>query len=110
MWIFTTMTGLLRGILENSEHASPLAEIVRHLGNPVLETHPSPKQKEKGLRLGKCSFWFGRFGPCGAHRLRRSIEGRVAAPAHRAGTMKHLLGAHLEDHIQMSAHPNAARR
>src|SRR5262249_28369118 len=46
----------------------------------------------------------------GAHCLGRSIEGRVAAPAHRAGTMEHLLGAHLEDHIGMGAHPDAARR
>src|SRR5215470_18929707 len=43
-----------------------------------------------------------------AHRLGRSIEGRVAAPTHRAGTMEHLLGAHLEDHVGMGAHPGAA--
>src|SRR5215211_543337 len=44
------------------------------------------------------------------HRLGRSIEGRVTAPAHRAGAMQDLLGAHLEDYIRMSAHPDAARR
>src|SRR5215207_11255845 len=35
------------------------------------------------------------------------IEGRVTAPAHRAGAIKDLLGAHLEDHIRMGAHPDA---
>src|SRR5215470_5894405 len=39
-----------------------------------------------------------------------SVECRVTAPAHRASTMEHLLGAHLEDHIGMGAHPDAVRR
>src|SRR5262249_54170911 len=43
-------------------------------------------------------------------RLGRSIKGRVAAPAHRAGTIEHFLGTHLEDHIWIGAHPDATRR
>jgi hypothetical protein len=46
----------------------------------------------------------------GAHRLDRSVKGRVAAPAHRTGTMEDLLGARLEDHIGMGAHPDGAPR
>jgi hypothetical protein len=120
-----------RELFEARELQAASAQVLR-----IISTSPKDVQPvfdaiaESAVRLCKGQFSFVlrfdndvlRFGashagasgePCrqfGAHRLGRSIEGRIATPAHRAGTMEHLLGAHLEDHIGMGAHPDSARR
>src|SRR5262249_4687691 len=42
--------------------------------------------------------------------VHRAIDVRVGAPAEVLGTVENLLGAHLEDHVGMGAHPRPARR
>src|SRR5262249_45250889 len=97
---------ILRCVLGGIQHAYhwPVAWTCQRLDLPDALATVAAVALDHARASGESCWQFD------AHLPSRSIEGRVAAPAHRAGTMEHLLGAHLEDYIGMGAHPDAARR